>query len=144
MVMERRGCIRQLRLKFNLKEEEVLNETKSETKPYKISKLMVWHAFQLVKENGGAAGVDQQTLESFESNLRDNLYKIWNRLSSGSYFPPAVKAVPIPKKTGGERILGVPTVGDRIAQMVIKLMFEPCVEPHFLPDPTDIGRINRL
>ncbi len=95
---------------------------------------MVWHAFQLVKENGGAAGVDQQTLENFESNLRDNLYKIWNRLSSGSYFPPAVKAVPILKKTGGERILGVPTVGDRIAQMVIKLMFEPCVEPHFLPD----------
>ncbi len=104
-----------------MKEEEILNETKSEIKPYKISKLIVWHAFQLVKENGGAAGVDQQTLENFESNLRDNLYKIWNRLSSGSYFPPAVKAVPIPKKTGGERILGVPTVGDRIAQMVIKL-----------------------
>ena len=132
--MERRGCVRQLRLKFNLKEEEILNETKNEIKPYRISKELVWDAFQLVKANGGAAGVDQQTLESFEKNLKDNLYKIWNRLSSGSYFPAAVKSVPIPKKTGGQRVLGVPTVGDRIAQMVIRLMFEPCVEPHFLPD----------
>lgn len=91
-------------------------------------------AFELIKENGGAAGVDQQSLTDFERNLKDNLYKLWNRLSSGSYFPPPVKAVPIPKKSGGERILGVPTVGDRIAQMVIKLTFEPFIEPHFLPD----------
>jgi len=91
-------------------------------------------AFRLVKANAGAAGVDEQSLADFEKNLKGNLYKLWNRLSSGSYFPPPVKAVPIPKKSGGERILGVPTVSDRIAQMVVKLMFEPCVEPCFLPD----------
>lgn len=106
----------------------------SETKPFTISKHLVMQAFELIKENGGAAGVDQQSLTDFERNLKDNLYKLWNRLSSGSYFPPPVKAVPIPKKSGGERILGVPTVGDRIAQMVIKLTFEPFIEPHFLPD----------
>lgn len=91
-------------------------------------------AYKLVKSKAGAAGIDDQTLTDFDKNLKDNLYKIWNRLSSGSYFPPPVKAVPIPKKTGGERILGVPTVSDRIAQMVIKLIFEPCVEPYFFPD----------
>jgi RNA-directed DNA polymerase len=91
-------------------------------------------AFRLVKANAGAAGVDQQTIADFEMDLKSNLYKIWNRLSSGTYFPPAVKAVVIPKKTGGERILGVPTVADRIAQMVVKLEFEPRVEPYFLPD----------
>jgi len=91
-------------------------------------------AFRLIKANAGAAGVDEQSLADFERNLEDNLYKLWNRLSSGSYFPPPVKAVPIPKKSGGERILGVPTVSDRIAQMVVKLIFEPLVEPYFLPD----------
>jgi RNA-directed DNA polymerase len=91
-------------------------------------------AYQRVKANKGAAGVDKQSLEIFDMNLKDNLYKIWNRMSSGTYFPPPVKAVPIPKKTGGERILGVPTIGDRIAQTVVKLMFEPCVEPHFHED----------
>lgn len=91
-------------------------------------------AFQLIKINAGSAGVDQQSIANFELNLKDNLYKLWNRLSSGSYFPPPVKAVPIPKKSGGERILGIPCVSDRIAQMVVKLMFEPCVEPYFLPD----------
>ncbi len=91
-------------------------------------------AYKLVKANAGAAGVDKQSLQEFDNNLKDNLYKIWNRMSSGSYFPPAVKAVPIPKKTGGKRILGIPTVSDRIAQMVVKLQFEPMVEPHFLPD----------
>lgn len=91
-------------------------------------------AWKLVKENDGSAGVDQQSIVDFEKNLKDNLYKIWNRMSSGTYFPPPVKAVPIPKKSGGERILGVPSVSDRIAQMVVKLIFEPCVEPHFLPD----------
>lgn len=106
----------------------------SGTKPYTLSKDLVMRAFKLIKENAGAAGVDKQTLADFEENLKDNLYKLWNRLSSGSYFPPPVKAVPIPKKSGGERILGVPTVADRIAQMVVKLTFEPCVEPYFLPD----------
>ena len=91
-------------------------------------------AYKLVKANAGAAGVDKQSLEDFEKNLKDNLYKMWNRMSSGSYFPPPVKAVPIPKKSGGERILGVPTVSDRIAQMVVKLIFEPGVEPYFLTD----------
>jgi group II intron reverse transcriptase/maturase len=91
-------------------------------------------AYKRIKANRGAAGVDQQSLEDFERNLKDNLYKLWNRMSSGCYFPPPVKAVPIPKKSGGERILGVPTVGDRICQMVIKFMFEPSVEKIFLPD----------
>jgi RNA-directed DNA polymerase len=103
-------------------------------KPFNIPKQLVLQAYELVKTNAGAGGVDQQSLGDFEKNLKDNLYKIWNRLSSGCYFPPPVKAVPIPKKTGGERILGVPTIGDRVAQTVVKLMFEPCVEPHFLPN----------
>ena len=106
----------------------------NETKSFTISKELVMQAFELVKANAGAAGVDKQSIADFEKNLKDNLYKLWNRMSSGSYFPPPVKAVPIPKKTGGERILGVPTVSDRIAQMVVKLIFEPCVEPYFLPD----------
>ena len=106
----------------------------SKTKPYEISKYVVLEAFQRVKANGGAAGVDGVSLEKFESNLKDNLYKIWNRMSSGSYFPPPVKAVEIPKKSGGTRILGVPTVADRVAQMVVKIYFEPKVEPYFHPD----------
>lgn len=91
-------------------------------------------AYRLVKANAGAAGVDKESLSDFENNLKDNLYKIWNRMSSGSYIPPAVRAVSIPKKSGGSRILGIPTVSDRIAQMVVKIVFEPEVEPHFLPD----------
>jgi RNA-directed DNA polymerase len=106
----------------------------SKTKPFVISKWQVMRAFEWVKANAGAAGIDKQSISDFEINLKDNLYKIWNRLSSGSYFPPPVRAVAIPKKSGGERILGIPTVGDRIAQMVVKLEFEPTVEPHFLPD----------
>jgi len=104
------------------------------TKPFYIPKQQVMQAYKLVKANAGSAGIDKQSLKDFEKNLKDNLYKIWNRLSSGSYFPPAVKAVSIPKKTGGDRILGIPTVSDRIAQMVVKLQFEPMVEPHFLSD----------
>jgi len=103
-------------------------------KPFVISKHRVVEAFRLVKANAGSAGVDKQSIAAFEENLKDNLYKLWNRMSSGSYMPPPVRAVPIPKKTGGERVLGVPTVSDRIAQMVVKLEFEPAVEPHFLPD----------
>ena len=104
------------------------------TKPFNIPKKLFVQAYKHVKANAGAAGVDKESLEDFSKNLKDNLYKLWNRMSSGSYFPPAVKAVIIPKKSGGERILGVPTVADRIAQMVVKLTFEPCVEPYFLPD----------
>ncbi len=106
----------------------------STAKPFVISKDRVVKAFELVKANAGAAGVDEQSLEEFGENLKANLYKIWNRMSSGSYFPPLVKAVEIPKRSGGTRILGVPTVADRVAQMVVKLEFEPLVEPIFLPD----------
>lgn len=105
-----------------------------ETKPFIIQKGLVVRAFRLIKANAGAAGVDQQSIADFEKDLKNNLYKLWNRMSSGSYFPPLVKAVPIPKKSGGERILGIPSVSDRIAQMVVKLVFEPCVERYFLPD----------
>jgi RNA-directed DNA polymerase len=101
-------------------------------KPFVIPKSLVFEAYKLVKANHGGAGVDQQSLEQFDKKLKDNLYKIWNRLSSGSYFPPAVKGVEIPKKQGGTRLLGIPTVSDRIAQMTIKLLFEPTVEPIFL------------
>lgn len=106
----------------------------STTKPFVISKTLVVAAYEKVKKSKGAAGVDQQTLTQFALHRQDNLYKIWNRMSSGNYFPPAVRAVPIPKKSGGERILGIPTVSDRIAQMVVKMTFEPLVEPHFHPD----------
>ncbi len=103
-------------------------------KSFIISKQLVMEAFKAVKANAGAAGVDRQSIEDFERDLKDNLYKVWNRMSSGSYFPPPVKAVEIPKKNGGVRILGVPTVADRVAQMVVKLTFEPTVESVFLPD----------
>jgi RNA-directed DNA polymerase len=109
-------------------------ELMDKTKPYEISKSVVWEAYQKVKANQGAAGIDNESMEAFEKNLKNNLYKIWNRMSSGSYFPPPVMAVAIPKKNGGKRILGVPTVSDRIAQMTAKIYFEPMVEPHFLPD----------
>ena len=100
-----------------------------ETKPFVISKALVWEAYRRVKANKGAAGVDGQTLEMFDVDLSRDLYRIWDRMSSGSYFPPAVKAVPIPKKSGGERILGVPTVSDRIAQTAVTLVLEPILEP---------------
>ena len=103
----------------------------SEAKPFAIAKSLVWEAYKDVKANRGAAGVDGQSLQQFEQRLGPNLYRIWNRLSSGSYFPPAVKGVAIPKKSGGERILGIPTVSDRIAQTVVKNIFEPLVEPIF-------------
>ena len=105
-----------------------------ETKPFEISKHVVLEAYKRVKANKGAAGIDEESISEFEENLKGNLYKIWNRMSSGSYFPPPVKVVEIPKKNGGVRILGVPTVADRIAQMVAKLHFEPMVEPLFHPD----------
>ena len=98
----------------------------SKAKPYEIGKLEVWEAYKRVKENRGAAGVDQQSLEEFESNLQGNLYKIWNRMSSGSYLPPPVRRVEIPKKSGGVRLLGIPTVADRIAQAVVAKRIEEC------------------
>ena len=104
------------------------------TKAFDIPKYQVVEAYRLVKANAGAAGIDHQSLTEFEAKLKNNLYKIWNRLSSGSYFPPPVMAVEIPKKSGGVRVLGIPTVSDRIAQMVVKLSFEQQVEPYFLND----------
>ncbi|MEL7048936.1 MAG: group II intron reverse transcriptase/maturase, partial [Pseudomonadota bacterium] len=106
----------------------------SVTKPFAIPKRVVFAAFKAVKANAGAAGVDKETIEDFEKDLQGNLYRIWNRMSSGSYYPPPVKAVAIPKKNGGERILGVPTVADRVAQMTVKLVLEPQLEPVFLAD----------
>jgi RNA-directed DNA polymerase len=95
---------------------------------------MVWKAYKRVKEKKGAAGVDAESIEAFENELKDNLYRIWNRMSSGTYFPPPVRSVPIPKKDGGTRYLGIPTVTDRVAQTVVKLYLEPVVEPSFHPD----------
>ena len=103
-------------------------------KPYDIPKRVVWDAYQRVKANRGAAGVDGQSLAAFEEDLKGNLYKIWNRMSSGSYFPPPVRLVEIPKGDGGMRPLGIPTVSDRIAQTVAKTYLEPLVEPKFHPD----------
>jgi len=108
--------------------------TASRGKAYEIPKQLVWDAYQRVKTNRGAAGVDGQSLAAFEDNLKGNLYKIWNRMSSGSYFPPPVKLVEIPKADGGKRPLGIPTVADRIAQTVVKMVLEPCVEPAFHKD----------
>jgi RNA-directed DNA polymerase len=104
------------------------------TKPYEISKHLVHESYRTVKAKGGSAGVDQESIEAFEKNLKGNLYKLWNRLSSGSYLPPPVKGVAIPKKTGGKRMLGVPTVTDRIAQTVVKEKLEPHLEPIFHQD----------
>jgi len=104
------------------------------TKPFNIPKQLVWNAFKLVKANKGAAGVDGESIAVFEQNLKSNLYKLWNRLSSGSYFPAPVKRVDIPKSDGKMRPLGIPTVADRIAQMAVRLKFEPEVEPHFDED----------
>ena len=103
-------------------------------KPFDIEKKRVYEAYKAVKSNGGAAGVDGQTIEQFEADLKNNLYNIWNRMSSGTYFPPPVRAVPIPKKTGGQRIFGVPTVADRVAQMVVKQVIEPDLDAVFLTD----------
>ena len=106
----------------------------SSTKPFGISKQQVWEAWKCVKANKGSAGIDLESIEDFESNLSNNLYKLWNRMSSGSYFPPPVMRIPIAKKSGGTRILGVPTVGDRVAQTVAKKCLEAVLEPVFLPD----------
>lgn len=106
-----------------------------EAKPFDIPKAQVWEAYKRVKANRGAAGVDGESLSAFEKDLENNLYKIWNRMSSGSYFPPPVRLAWIDKKEGGgKRVLGVPTVADRIAQTVAKQYLEPIVEPVFHPD----------
>jgi RNA-directed DNA polymerase len=111
-----------------------VSESKSQGKPFEISKRVVWEAYLRVKANKGAAGVDGCTIEQYEQELKNNLYRLWNRMSSGSYFPPPVKAVEIPKASGGVRVLGVPTVDDRIAQTVAAMYLERRVEPIFHPD----------
>ena len=103
-------------------------------KPFEISKKVVWEAWERVKANHGAAGVDEESTADFEKGLKDNLYKIWNRMSSGCYFPPAVRTVGIPKKDKRVRLLGIPTVADRVAQRVAKMYLEPVLEPNFHQD----------
>ena len=112
-----------------------MGKSKPMDKSFDISKRLVWEAYKSVKANQGAAGVDGQSVEAFEADLRNNLYKIWNRMSSGSYCPPPVRAVEIPKPhSGGTRTLGVPTVADRIAQTVVAGVLERGAEPVFHPD----------
>jgi len=105
--------------------------TKEMTKSLPISKRMVYNSYLRVIAKDGSAGIDEQSIEQFNENLSDNLYKIWNRMTSGSYFPPPVRTVFIPKKQGGKRPLGIPTVSDRIAQGVVKDFLEPILEPLF-------------
>jgi len=106
----------------------------NKAKPFCISKWEVWEAYRRVKANQGAAGVDGQSLAEFEEDLKNNLFKIWNRMSSGSYFPPPVRRVDIPKGDGRRRPLGIPTVADRIAQTVAKRYLEPILEEYLHPD----------
>lgn len=131
MEIEPRGCI----VRFS--SERSTGDGRNllvKAKPFSISKRRVWEAFKRVKSNQGAAGVDDQSVEEFEKDIENNLYKLWNRMSSGSYFPPAVRRVEIPKSNGGKRPLGIPTVADRIAQMVVKQCLEPEMDKHFHPD----------
>jgi RNA-directed DNA polymerase len=111
-------------------------------KPFDIPKRLVWQAWKRVADNGGAPGADGVTIEDFRADLGNNLYKIWNRMSSGTYFPPPVRAVEIPKVSGGTRILGVPTVGDRVAQTVAAMALEPRAE-HIFHDDSYGYRRNR-
>ena len=112
----------------------LMDGLKASAKPFDISKSEVWEAWVKVKGNKGASGVDGVSIEAFEKDLKNNLYKVWNRMASGTYFPPDVKAVAIPKARGGTRILGVPTVADRVAQTVVAAHLMERVEPLFHPD----------
>jgi RNA-directed DNA polymerase len=116
-------------------EEARMNMPKPKDKSFAIPKQLVWEAWRQVKANKGAPGVDGQALEQFDSDLKNQLYRIWNRMSSGTYFPPPIRAVEIPKPHGdGVRLLGVPTIADRVAQTVVAMQLEPLVEPRFHPD----------
>ena len=112
-------------------------------KPFCIAKREVWEAYKQVKANQGAAGVDGQTIAEFEEDLSNNLYRIWNRMSAGSYLPPPIRRVDIPKGDGKTRPLGIPTVADRIAQMVVKRYLEPILEPVFHADSMAIDPDDR-
>ncbi|MET7783685.1 group II intron reverse transcriptase/maturase [Streptomyces sp. NPDC005388] len=111
-----------------------MDQLKSQAKPFEISKWEVKEAWEEVRANRGAPGVDGQSIADFEKDLKNNLYKVWNRMSSGSYFPPPVRAVAIPKPRGGERILGIPAVADRVAQTVVARHLVRRVDPIFHPD----------
>jgi RNA-directed DNA polymerase len=130
MELDRRGCVVQPRPRANWQQEEPVDEVK----PFDIPKREVWEAFKKVKANQGAAGVDGQSIADFEADLPNNLYKLWNRISSGSYLPPPVRRVDIPKADGGTRPLGIPTVADRVAQEVARRYLEPHLEPVFHAD----------
>src|SRR5665647_936926 len=117
MGVERRAEVTQLRLPLTTPKGGRCSGT--ETKSIPIAKRMVWEAYKKVRSNKGAAGIDDETIEMYEERLQDNLYMLWNRMSSGSYFPPPVLEVEIPKDDGRKRKLGIPTVGDRVAQQVI-------------------------
>src|SRR6202165_75840 len=159
MGLDRRGCVVQPRLRANRRREELVDKAK----PFDIPKREVWEAFKRVKTNQGAAGVDRQSIADFEADLSNNLYKLWNRLSSGSYFPPPVRRVDIPKANGGTRPLGIPSggrrrapggvrrvdmqkakggtrpwgipaVADRVAEEVARRYLEPILEPVFRAD----------
>jgi RNA-directed DNA polymerase len=130
MTAEQRGRTVQPKQPANPQGEE----PEAKAKSYVISKWLVWEAYKRVKANRGAAGVDGESLAAFEEDLKGNLYKIWNRMSSGSYLPPPVRLVEIEKEGGGKRPLGIPTVADRVAQTVVKMVLEPLVEPGFHPD----------
>lgn len=103
-------------------------------KSFEISRHLVWQAYLKVKQNNGSGGIDGIEVGDYEKDLKNNLYKLWNRMSSGSYFPKAVRLVEIPKESGGMRTLGIATIEDRIAQQVVVLMLEPLMEPHFHED----------
>src|SRR4051794_16656835 len=113
MVPEQRDRVRRLHQRGNWRQEDAVSAA---GKPFRIDKKLVYEAYKAVKANAGAAGVDGQTIEQFDADLKSNLYKLWNRMSSGSYFPPPVRAVAIPKKSGGERRLGGAPAGDRVGQ----------------------------
>ena len=140
MELDRRGCVVQPRPRANRRREEPVDKAK----PFDIPKREVWEAFKRVKANQGAAGVDGQSIAEFEVDLSNNLYKLWNRLSSGSYFPPPVRRVEIPKADGGTRPLGIPTVADRIAQEVARRYLEPYLEPVFHTDSYGSEPVVRL
>jgi RNA-directed DNA polymerase len=103
----------------------------NETKSIPISRQMVWQAYKKVKANKGSAGVDEISMNEFDAKRSQYLYKLWNRMASGSYFPPPVKEVEIPKKDGSIRKLGIPTISDRVGQMVVKMFLEPRLEKVF-------------
>jgi len=130
MEAERRTGVVQLRLDLTTLDNQRRDKS-TKTKGIPITKQMVWIAYKKVRSNKGASGIDKKTLEKYKEYLTDNLYELWNNLSSGSYFPAALREVSIPKANGGERKLGIPTVNDRIAQQVIKDYLEPKLDKEF-------------